>query len=782
MLSIKKNVLILLLMWLSLPAFAQTYRSLLRRANDQYELKAYTQAIETYLQVLERKEDEPEALAKIADCFWNLNQMEEAAENYTKLVRQRNVEPKALLAYGHVLKALGRYEEAKNYYLQYAKTDPSIGNPFAQSCDFARFQQAQSGEYSVVEERVNSTSADFGPAFLGDQIVFASSRTDIQRPTSGWDGVSRSQLFISRLGVDGFLQPPAMLKYQNQQVGEGPASFTSDNRFVAYTRNNFISGVRQIPGAGAELNIYLAEVNAEGAWINERPFPHNTGGKTGYPFFTSDGSALFFASDRQEGYGGYDLYISYREGNSWTRPINLGPVVNTPGNELSPFFDGTNLYFSSDWHSGFGGLDIFLAEQSEGRWAKVSNVGQPLNSPRDDYGFIFDTFRNYGFLVSNRSGGRGAEDLYRVGKANENLVLKIVNASDGSPVPGASIDLSGCSSGGYRNAVNADAQGLYSFPFTSGMNCELVITKEGYLESRVQLSDAALQNGRELQVALTRRGEEYFGNVISSRTGQPLSGVVVSVRNLNSGSTTSVFSDRSGQYFLSLSANTTYLLTYSAQGYRELSRNVNTFDGFNRNILGVTPLVTFDEPTPGPDPGPTPTPNMQGFAIQVSAMSKNPDLNQFAKLNPYGTVYTFFENGVYKVRVGAFQTREEAQRQLPSVKKLGYSSAFIVAEQGTGTTPTPQPQPQPQPQPGPGATGQYLIQLGAYSNPANFNGSRVSLIGPIVDRKKGTLTLKLIGGFNTLQDARNALPQARQAGFAGAFVVEDRNGVLVKVN
>ncbi|MBP9873169.1 MAG: SPOR domain-containing protein, partial [Haliscomenobacter sp.] len=75
-----------------------------------------------------------------------------------------------------------------------------------------------------------------------------------------------------------------------------------------------------------------------------------------------------------------------------------------------------------------------------------------------------------------------------------------------------------------------------------------------------------------------------------------------------------------------------------------------------------------------------------------------------------------------------------------------------------------------------------LIQLGAYSNPANFNGSRVSLVGPIVDRKKGTLTLKLIGGFNTLQDARNALPQARQAGFAGAFVVEDRNGVLVKVN
>lgn len=797
MFSARKPLLILLLILISAPAWSQTVRSLLRRANDQYALKAYTQAIDTYKQVLERKADEVEALANIADCYWNINEMEEAADYYARLIRQRSVEPKYLLAFAHVLRSLGRYDEAKNYYTQYARTDPTIGNHFVQTCDFARMQQAQLTEFSVSEERVNSAAADFGPVFYGDQVVFASSRTDVQRPASGWDGISRSMLFLSRMGVDGYLQPAALLKIDARNIGEGPASFSSDGRFVAYTRNNFVSGVRQIPGTGAELNIFIAEVNTDGSWINERPFPHNTGGKTGYPCFTADGNALFFASDRPEGMGGYDLYISYREGNTWTRPINLGPVVNTPGNELSPYFDGTNLYFSSDWHAGFGGMDVFLAEQGDGRWAKVSNVGQPINSSRDDYGFVFDAFRNLGFVVSNRKGGRGAEDIYRVGKASENLILRVVSASDGTPIPGALIDLSACNPNAFRNLVMADAMGTFSFPIASNTNCEIVVTKDGFIENRLLLSGATLQGNRQVEVALTRRGEEYYGAVISSSTGQPLSGVMIAARNLNTGSTSRVYSDQRGQYMLGLMPNATYLITFSAQGYRELSRNLNTFDGYNRNILGTTPLVTFDSPgpfppenptPPTPGPGPTPSPDVKpGFSIQVAATSKAPDLSAYSsKVGSIGQVYSAFENGIYRVRIGPFATRDLAARQLAAAKRH-YSGAFIVEEKGSVQQPSPQPQPQPTPQPQPQpqpqpTVGNFMIQLGAYSNPANFNASRVNIMGPIVDRKRGNLTLKLISGYRTIDEARRALPQAQQSGFPGAFIVEDRNGVLTRVN
>ncbi len=130
----------------------------------------------------------------------------------------------------------------------------------------------------------------------------------------------------------------------------------------------------------------------------------------------------FFASDREGGFGGWDLYLSYKEGTNWTKPINLGPAVNTPGDEITPYFDGLNLYFASDYHLGFGGFDVFMAEQGEGRWLKSTNLGQPVNSSTDDYGMIMDSYRNFGYMVSNRSGGKGLEDIYRVVKGGSNVV------------------------------------------------------------------------------------------------------------------------------------------------------------------------------------------------------------------------------------------------------------------------------------------------------------------------------------------------------------------------
>lgn len=782
----------ILLAWFLLStstAFAQAYRTYLRKANDQYELKAFSQAIESYQEVLSRKADEPEALERIAACYASLNQMEQAADYLAKLVRQRNFEPRISLQFGHILKSLGRYEEAKNYYLQYARNDPSIGNHFAKTCDFALAQQSMRSDYSISEERVNATASDFGPAFYNNQVVFSSSRTDVQRSNTGWDGIARAQLFVSQIGSNNYLEPATLLKLKGQNAGEGPASFTSDGRFVAYTKNNFVSGVRQIPDNGPELSIFLAEVNTEGAWLNERSFIHNTPGKTGYPCYTTDGQALFFAAERADGYGGFDLYISYKDGSSWSKPVNLGPEVNTPGDEISPFFDGTNLYFASDWHDGFGGMDIFLAESSDGRWAKVSNVGLPINSSRDDYGFIFNSARNYGILVSNRPGGRGADDLYHISKggSGQNVVLRVINAADGTAIPGATIDLSNCL--GTNKVVYADYLGQYTFPIDLRSECEATVTMASFQNARVLLSPSSMQYGREIEVKMIKEGGEYFGFVVSSSTQLPVQGVDVSARNLNNGSVFRTTTDRFGSYALSLSPNTAYVITYAARNYRELSRTVNTLSGIDKTILGNTPLTTFDvyvdeQPDVNPKPTPTTPITESGFSIQVASMSMTPDLTKYAKLSGVGSLYATYDKGAYKVRVGPYGSREAATGVLPSVKRLGYTTAFIVAEAGGQSTANPTTPPinttpdQIRPLP---VEGQIMIQLGAYSNPKYFDASKVSLIGPIVDRFKGNLTIKLITGFYSLDEAKKALPAARQAGFTGAFLVREQNGVLVKI-
>ncbi|NND24377.1 MAG: hypothetical protein HKN86_06755, partial [Acidimicrobiia bacterium] len=127
-----------------------------------------------------------------------------------------------------------------------------------------------------------------------------------------------------------------------------------------------------------------------------------------------DGKAMYFASNRPGGYGGFDIYVSYFKKGNWTIPENLGDMVNSKGNEITPFFDGKSLYFSSDYHHGLGGFDVFKTEVISGQWAYPENLGKGANSPGDDYYFVKNMNSGEMYLSSNRIGGRGADDIYRL--------------------------------------------------------------------------------------------------------------------------------------------------------------------------------------------------------------------------------------------------------------------------------------------------------------------------------------------------------------------------------
>ncbi|GAB5550767.1 MAG: hypothetical protein Sapg2KO_03580 [Saprospiraceae bacterium] len=809
-----KRILFLALVFMgigSISVSAQSVRSLLRKAKQQYDVRAYTKAIETYQQVLDRRKDNTEALSYLGDCYRHLNQMEEAADKYAQAMQDlKGIEDKHILNFGKTLKALERYSQAEQVFKVYANRNPTLGNHYAASCEFARNQEGMQTDYAVSNERINSTASDFGAAFYLEDVVFASGRTDVQRSTYNWDGQAKNQLFVSRLGLDGFLQPPRYLKGAASNRGEGPASFSPEGNIIAFTNNDFISGIRQIPSDGNELVLYLAELGTTGTWFNEKPFPQNDpNSKTGYPAFTPDGSAMFFASDRAGGYGGYDLYISYLDNNVWSIPINLGPVVNTAGDEISPFFDGTDLYFASDYHYGFGGFDNFKAEQRNGQWSVVTNLGVPSNSSRDDYGFIYDNFKNIGYLTSNRPGGRGAEDIYKVSKAtNNNVVLRIINGADGNPISFANIDFGACGqaiAGGSAQAVS-DARGVYSFPVPFEINCEIIISSPGFTPRTYPLSTAALIGGGDLEIVMSREGETYSGKVERYQTRQPLEGISVTARNLNTGSSTQVFSDRTGTFNIGLEGNTPYMLIYSSAGYREIRRNVNTAtlgaDGLGTMSLSLTselPPYNNDidnDPFPPNPPDGNNNPVLQsGFSVQLGALGKRPDVNRYSNLNSLnaGDVYIKEEGNVFKVRYGVFPNRADAQRLVSSVRGKGYRDAYVVPENGVSiggaTNPVTNRPPVTNPpvnrppvtNPPVNTTGSYKIQLAALRNTRFFDPSKITSLGTIQDYRRGDLIIKVLGNFGSVQAAQSALLQVKQNGFPTAFIVVDQNGTLQRL-
>jgi len=782
---IKIGLLFLTTMLLGTTLSAQSFRSLLRKANQQYELKAFNKAIETYQQALDRRPEDPKALGNMADCFRHINQMEEAAEHYAQALKDRKSDNRYLFEYAMVLKALGRYDEAKQFFQRYAQQqDQKLGAHYAQSCDFAKLQRGMATDFGITNERVNSIAADFGPAFFLDQVVFSSARTDVQRSTYDWDGTAKNQLYKSAVSASGDLQPPVFLRGVANDRGQGPASFSADGRYVAYVRNNYVSGTRHIPSAGMELSIFLAEMNQDGNWYNERPFPHNDEqNRTGYPCFTPDGNALFFASDRPGGFGGYDIYISYRDGEQWTTPINLGPVINTQGNELSPFFDGTDLYFASDWHYGFGGLDIFKAEQGDGEWRKVSNVGQPINSPYDDFDMVFDNFENRGYFTSNRPSGRGAEDIYRVSMGGDRMQLSIADAADGGPVSNATIDLSNCRRVNSSDAIiNADPRGNYTLPINAELDCDAVISAPNYNTKRVELSNLGLSSGGSVAIDLVKRGEGYPGRVINGVTRLPVEEVTIRARNANSSHVSEASTNRSGDYVLALESNTNYQITYSAPQFRDTRRSVSTANGSDRD-LGNTLLAPFDQPIQEDEPPQQEEEGEEevirsGYAVQLAAMQKAPDLERYRSLRSIGKVYTVQEGNMYKVRVGVYASRSEAASSKRQIRNNGYPDAWVVQEAGAASSGGPS-----QPEPNNNTTySNYLIQLIALRNTSNFDAGPLQSYGRVVERSRQGLTVKLLSGFRNLQEARQTLGQVKRMGYPNAYIVEEVNGQLRPVS
>lgn len=704
----KKSVLIAILLGLSLNIFAQS--EWFDKGNTQYELMQYKEAIESYQKHIKYNPADKQALLRLAECYDHIYDWDNAAKWYYEALGH-SVSADYLLKHGMIQMRLARYEAAKEQFLIYSSINSEVGNNYVRMCDYAYSKKNIPSLFQVEKLPINTEHSEFSPAFFGSNLIYASDRKDIQR-TDAIDGAADGKddkynfLLISPGGGTGTPGYVRSWFHDNDLINEGPVSYSADGKWVAYVRNNYVAGVSKLAYDLFKEDIYIAKVTENGDWETGTAFPYNGAYSNNFPHLSEDGNTLYFASNMEGGEGGFDIYMSVRQNGVWSLPKNMGSTINKKGNEVSPYLDGDDFYFSSDYQIGFGGLDVFRANFSNGRW-KIQNLGTGVNSPANDYNYIFRKDNNTGYFVSDRDGG---EDIYKSVKTSDDINLVVLDASTQVPIPGATLDFKNCG----KEVFKTNQNGQFGFKASVNLSCWIEIGKEGYEKTRLDLDKHSKSKGM-LEVRLFKEGEMYQGKIVDGINDANLNNVRVQALNQSDGSRIEAYSDSDGIYALALKPYTTYMLQFSKLGYVGVGTKVDTEDGSDKGILGSQLLFPTDNvgggpavpsiPSPGtppngggtspsvpsptvPAPGGMPSASVgKGYAVQIMSLSKSnkkfPEKMNALKGN-VDRLYTKTDDKWRRYRIGTFNTKAEAEKVRSYVRTKGFGSAYIVEEDAMG--------------------------------------------------------------------------------------------------
>lgn len=401
------------------------------KADRFFDNFAYSKAVPLYEKIaVESEALKEESMLKIADSYRLMNKPVSAEKWYQKLEGSSILTSQDKMNYAQVLLKNGKDNEAEKIISQLNQEEISLIKRLKGVENIEIFFR-DSSAYFVENMNINSAESDFSPAFYDGGIVFVSNRKNwrLNQSTYYWDDSYFLDLYHARADKNGVVgEPESLTKRINTIFHEGPAVFFENDTKVIFTRNNFNLGESRTSTEGInKLKLYYAEKNKKGKWSKPITMPFSDDNySVGHPTITSDGNTMFFAADLPGTKGKGDIWkIEYVNGQ-WGTPENLGDQINTPENELFPFIENTGvLYFASEGHPGIGGLDIYKVDLN-GENLTPENLGYPVNTKDDDFGMIMQG--ETGYLSSNRSGGRGNDDIYKYTVYRYNLKARLVDS------------------------------------------------------------------------------------------------------------------------------------------------------------------------------------------------------------------------------------------------------------------------------------------------------------------------------------------------------------------
>lgn len=390
------------------------------KADAYFGQKNYRKAIDLYKATL-KKESNDEVYLQVARSYYYLNRPFEAVQWYKQAAEKEQALPLPdMYIYAEMLSATKQYDQAIEWYSHYQKKNPSDPITIKKIWRLRNreFLYEDSIHYTVKLLDINTPAGEFGAVPYEDGLIFTSNRP---RKGLSYTTDESNELFfrvyfsklvtdtLTGVPVTRYSKPVPFCRELNAKFHEGPIALYDRDKML-YTSTGTPS---QKGKSKKTLQLHFA-VHTDGLWNIAESFPFNSNEYSiTDAVITKDQKTLYFSSDMKGGFGKKDIYRSVLVDDRWTKPVNLGEAVNTPGDESFPFVDAGNiLYFASNGHPGLGGLDVFKVSMSGDSFGEVTNLGYPVNTNADDFGIYLRDDGTHGFITSNRASGN--DDMYEL--------------------------------------------------------------------------------------------------------------------------------------------------------------------------------------------------------------------------------------------------------------------------------------------------------------------------------------------------------------------------------
>ena len=461
-----------------------------KKADKHFNKYEFVEAAADYLKLATNGKGDTYVYSQLAESYYNVFNSVEAEKWYAKAL-ETSSDPEMVYNYSQMLKANGDYEESNVQLAKFSSMRPADNRAiaFRENPNYLPKILEKGKKFNIQGLAINSEVSDFGGNLQNGKLYITSARSG-KRKTYGWNEEPFLDIYTAIANEDGSFQMPSIIEDNiNTKYHEGTVSFSPDGNTMYFSRESFYEKVyERDPSTKYKISVLhlYKSINQEGQWSEAEPLSVNGDNySVKNPSVSADGSTLYFASDKADGYGKFDIYsAAIDENGSVGEATNLGQKLNTEGQEMFPFISTSNtLYFSSNGHLGLGGLDVFFAKIVDGKVGPVRNIGIPVNGNADDFAFSINEETEEGFVSSNREGGMGSDDIYAIKKlqpiCDVLMTVTVRDSKTGLILDGASVSIQDAE-GNIFGTKTSNAEGIVEYIIECDVDTKLVGSKIDY--------------------------------------------------------------------------------------------------------------------------------------------------------------------------------------------------------------------------------------------------------------------------------------------------------------
>ena len=453
-----------------------------KEADNLFDRLEYVDAAKAYTKLVEKNKADGYVYKQLADSYYHVFNSQQAVLWYAKAVESAQ-DAETYFRYAQMLKAEGDTKAAAQQMATFAKMQPNDARAkaFKNNPEYTNQLKSQAKQYDILKSDVSSDKADFGAVITQNNEVFFTSARNTSRRENGMNDQPYLDLYKAIRNTDGTLSQATAVAELNTKWHDGPAAITSDGTTIYYGSESFNESAYQKNKEKhlkfSQIYLYKATKTEAGTWGNSKALPINSKDySVRNPSISKDGKTLYFSSDMPGGLGGEDIWKVSVDGDTYGTPENAGDNINTEGNESFPSIqDDGILFFSSNGRQGLGGYDVF--KQNTITNEKATNLGEPVNTQKDDFSFSYNLDKNVGYFSSNREGN---DDIYQaIAVCGVDATVVVKDAETGKLLAGASVSFVD-QKGKNKGSQESNDMGEAKFGVACNEIANFNATKSGY--------------------------------------------------------------------------------------------------------------------------------------------------------------------------------------------------------------------------------------------------------------------------------------------------------------